>query len=345
MRKRLHRLLRVLDGTPAEWGRGQTLVEIAFIAPILIITFAGMVEIGWFASNYLALLDVSRNGARFGSMQSGDTSPLVWNDTASLASSDTVAAEVAGFWYVDPADPSQHQRRQARNCDGQLTGFYTAVGCMMIESMQPLPLRKDNSVDDIVISVFSLAQVNGRVLGSHRPFSDSGPQVVVVGRYPMNANECDVSMTAGNPVLQPHEPRDPFDVNENHRQDADPNGLTEIPGYDAIGSSVTNAEKQVGFAWFGHHVIQGTGCVGSDWTAQRVEEAMNLQNYVDGGDVQQRQMLPGQGLVLVEMFWQHELLLKIPVFSPVYSILGDRTTISVWAAFPMPSVEPVTPLR
>jgi hypothetical protein len=55
-----------------------------------------------------------------------------------------------------------------------------------------------------------------------------------------------------------------------------------------------------------------------------------------------RSVLPSQGIVLVELFWQHQMLLQLPVFNPVYDILGGTgsTTISVWAAFPLPSVEP-----
>jgi hypothetical protein len=49
--------------------------------------------------------------------------------------------------------------------------------------------------------------------------------------------------------------------------------------------------------------------------------------------------------VLVEMFWQHEMLLQFPVFNPVVAAFGGDETpqISVWAAFPMPSVEPNAP--
>ncbi|MBK8031963.1 MAG: hypothetical protein IPK17_21275 [Chloroflexi bacterium] len=44
---------------------------------------------------------------------------------------------------------------------------------------------------------------------------------------------------------------------------------------------------------------------------------------------------------MVEMFWQHRLLLNIPVLSPVFVAIGsERATISVWAAFPLPAVEP-----
>jgi hypothetical protein len=61
----------------------------------------------------------------------------------------------------------------------------------------------------------------------------------------------------------------------------------------------------------------------------------------------QRSTLPSEGLILVEMFWQHSLLLRNPVFNPVFNILNDPnnpngggTVISVWAAFPLPTTEP-----
>ncbi|MCL4254238.1 MAG: hypothetical protein KJ043_10720, partial [Anaerolineae bacterium] len=54
-----------------------------------------------------------------------------------------------------------------------------------------------------------------------------------------------------------------------------------------------------------------------------------------------RRYLADQGIVLVEVFWQHRLLLDIPIFSPIYNFLGnDRTTIYVWSAFPAPSAVP-----
>jgi hypothetical protein len=83
----------------------------------------------------------------------------------------------------------------------------------------------------------------------------------------------------------------------------------------------------------------------------RVEALMNLPQFpvpVPTTDpsylaraISARQSMPGQGLVLVELFWQHELLLKMPLLSPVFTAIGsERTTISVWAAFPLPSAEP-----
>jgi hypothetical protein len=58
-------------------------------------------------------------------------------------------------------------------------------------------------------------------------------------------------------------------------------------------------------------------------------------------DCDQREFMVNQGVVLVEIYWQHQLLLDIPVFSPIYNALNDdQTTIHVWSAFPAPTIEP-----
>jgi hypothetical protein len=79
-------------------------------------------------------------------------------------------------------------------------------------------------------------------------------------------------------------------------------------------------------------------CYGSEWTVAEVEQLINLPNF--SLTAPQRQTLPSQGMVLVEIFWQHNLLLQNPVFNPVFNALGTNTMISVWAAFPVPAAEP-----
>jgi len=75
------KIIQLLDGTPAVYGKrqsGQSVVELALITPILIILLAGLVEIGWFANNYLNLLDVTR-------LESGHVRPkLDWCDVGDL---------------------------------------------------------------------------------------------------------------------------------------------------------------------------------------------------------------------------------------------------------------------
>ncbi|MBN1139000.1 MAG: pilus assembly protein [Anaerolineae bacterium] len=46
--------------------RGQSLVEVALVLPLLVVLLAGLVEVVFFARNYLALLEATREGARIG---------------------------------------------------------------------------------------------------------------------------------------------------------------------------------------------------------------------------------------------------------------------------------------
>jgi hypothetical protein len=273
---------------------------------------------------------------------------------------------------------------------GNDVGFYNEIACLMIRSMSPLQFRDggwdgereffrpaDNDVDDIVVSAFAIELVRAPFLSPNaadRPLPTAPndvPQAVVVGRYPTNANECEVAQAGAgyNFNRSVFDNRDPFDYNNNGEWDHDELGAIpgfpsasqnpnqnykELPGIDLPGSNVASAEKQVGFVWRGNHQIEGTGCYGSEWTIREVEALVNLPNFnmqveVPGSnpnDAQReagtRSVLPSQGIVLVELFWQHQMLLQLPVFNPVYDILGGTgsTTISVWAAFPLPSVEP-----
>lgn len=387
MYKLVKTILHILDGTPAVYGKrqsGQSVVELALITPILIIMLAGLTEIGWFANNYLNLLDVTRAGARRATTFTDQLDPLQWDNTASL---------IPNAWIASPYEMPENttngmdtDRLRSRNydvstglCTETVTNFFDAIGfydsviCIMLRSMPPLVMDQTNEVDDIVISAFGLARVNPADndpndpggsdpawLGANRPIAADIPQMVVVSRYPPNANECDVTLnSSGTATLSPLEPRDPFDFNENNKIDVtslitgiDPSlqvineydevfGDVGYPGYDATGTTVANAEKHVGFSWFGQHVIPGTQCIGSEWTMNEIERLMNLPNFsldspYGAGDQSRREMLPNQGVVIVEMFWQHKLLLNLPFFTA----LGELPVISVWAAFPLPTVEP-----
>src|SRR5215468_6917447 len=89
MRRLLRKILQILDGSPAEYGRqrerGQSLIELAFVTPILIIMIAGIVEIGWYANNYIGLLEAAKVGARRGPFLNGDNAPQNFNINASIA--------------------------------------------------------------------------------------------------------------------------------------------------------------------------------------------------------------------------------------------------------------------
>ncbi|MBZ0292255.1 MAG: pilus assembly protein [Anaerolineae bacterium] len=376
MRRILKKIIEILDGTPAVYGkrqRGQSVVELALVTPLLIILLAGLAEIGYFAQNYLNLLEVSRVGARAGTVQQGATSPITWevNAATRAASADIPDAldEVAAYRNCDPSDTRA------------VIGFYNFLSCVMITSMDPMPFRdpirylvKDtnpvpNGIDEIVISAFAIQTVIPSELSASQraavdwPLDDPNlvrfgnlpsadePQAIVVGRYPANANECD--------ELNEREPFDWITDNTltfNGTEPLElvaltPQGTTQDPPVDLRGADPKVGEKFRGFVWNGQHVISNTtDCKGSEWSIKRIEQMVNLQGfdledgttYRPGDDL--RAFVPSQGIVLVEIFWEHETLSQYvglaPVLSPVFAILGEDVTVSVWSAFPLPTVEP-----
>jgi hypothetical protein len=370
MRRLLKTIIEILDGTPAVYGdrrRGQSVAELALVTPLLIILLMGLVEIGWFASNYISLLEVTRTGARYGTVQTGDFSPTEWNNNYSVFPPLQPAPPAPPIIYT----PDELIRAQARNCgdvlrDERFQGFFNLLTCVMLQSMDPLELRT-NGHDDMVVSTFALQAVKRsemQAVDTITPATNWTPsldksliatipqeerQVLVVGRWPVNANECNYD-AAGNPA-QDEDTRDPFDYIQDPAParnwkpldaalpDAENNRIYyELLGWDPFDTG--NPENQVGFVYYGQHFISNSNgkCTGSEWSDREVENLMNGVGF--SLTAVQRENLPNQGVVLVEVFWQHELLLKNPVFNPVFTILGNDTTIYVWSAFPVPAVEP-----
>jgi hypothetical protein len=375
------KIFQVLDGTPAVYGhhsRGQSLVELALVTPLLIVLLMGLAEIGWFANNYLILLETTRVGARYGAIQTGDTSPYLWPNAGSLipsfyASTSPEFVEAQNYRVCSNLDLKPETRR-----------FYNTIVCRMFDAMAPLEFRvpsdpsqpasatNGNGVDDIVVSAFQLQSLNPsdpNIPAAMRSTIDTvtglptdQQQVVVVGRFPTNANECTTDTATDKDT------RDPFNYinynvagytvgNRNYIVPSGPDVEANRLYYENLGDDST-AELQRGFAFTGQHIISatrnnaaGTKCYGSEWTIDRVEKLMNVSNFnlINNSpeSKNQRSVIPSEGLILVEMFWQHTLLLRNPVFNPVFNILNDPsnpngsgTIISVWAAFPLPSVEP-----
>lgn len=103
--------------------RGQSMLEMALITPVLILILAALVELGMLLNNYITILDAGREGARFGA--SGD--PMF--------------------------------RENNSDC-GTTLDYYMQIACLVEQSMAPLTM--DPTRDDVVISVFSIA--NGSVV-------------------------------------------------------------------------------------------------------------------------------------------------------------------------------------
>ena len=53
------------QAAPRVSGRGQSLVEMAIISPLLLLMFLGVMEVGWALRGYLVLLNVNREATRF----------------------------------------------------------------------------------------------------------------------------------------------------------------------------------------------------------------------------------------------------------------------------------------
>jgi hypothetical protein len=62
-------------------ARGQSIVEFALMAPILLILLSGLFEFGFMFSHYLAVLDAARNAARFSSDSMYSTTDGILNCT------------------------------------------------------------------------------------------------------------------------------------------------------------------------------------------------------------------------------------------------------------------------
>ena len=363
MRKLLRKIIEILDGTPAVYGkkqRGQSTLELALVSPLLVILLAGMVEIGWFARNYLILLEVTRVGARLGAVQQNETDPNNWDNLGSV-----LPVAYDGDFCADQgmaADCNEDWGNVYRSCafgDGQLgrEGFFNLIACNMMRSVDPLifgqffreEAGQDDTViypDDIVVSAFAIQAIDPDDVPSTSlsdaqfplPSGDGNLQAVVVGRYPTNANECTAL-----------DSRDPFNWILNPFRDPNASGRAKSPGdrndrdYMELEGSDDGNERQRGFSWFGVHQIEGSSCYGSEWSIDDVEDLMNLQQFNLAADGR-RDYLPSQGLVLTEMWWQHQAISQFlglsPVISPVFGMLGTDTVIEVWAAFPLPQVEP-----
>lgn len=197
----LKAVLRILDGAPRrdEQGqRGQSLIELAFITPLLIIMVVGIVEIGWYANHYLILLEVTRIGARAGAVVPPDLVPLMWTEQATihpvvyrdvLNTPEVRALLARGELGVPP------ETQLFRRCDSGRRGFYNYIVCTMLNSMDPLTLRGRRAdttddvgkvvydrfgqiqdvipfPDDIVVSVFSVQVVNN---GDHNAITFPSP--------------------------------------------------------------------------------------------------------------------------------------------------------------------------
>jgi Flp pilus assembly protein TadG len=122
MRKVIH--FTKIRGKPA---RGQSLLELALLFPLLLIIISGLVEFGFLLNDYLSLMDAARNSARFAS---------------------------DGFY-----SSSDNNHSCATTVD-----FFRQTACVAVQELsqeQPNVAIDPDEHDDIVISVFSILSGSG----------------------------------------------------------------------------------------------------------------------------------------------------------------------------------------
>lgn len=319
MRKPLRRTFRkaiaILDGRTSR-TRGQSLVELTLTMPILLLMLLGLVEIGWLANNYLTLLDATREAGRYGSVRDPNLWALGYETSYHLMDCDYNSPDNGNYgsthWdkYQQELTTSYPGPAIAGFTDGIETPglqFYDGVACSAITNILPLPFK--DQTDDVVVSVFSYAYF----ANDHR--------IRVVGRLPSRSNEC-------NDTEEPY------------------NAALYDPAYIPTQRDTGTNERRLGYFFRGNHITSDDpSCRGSEFTSAEVEDMLNrtlLDN--SGGAVtnpEVREMGAG-GMVLVEIFWQHDQLLGIPFFT----FFEDQFDIHVWSMFPNTAAEPAcAPLR
>jgi hypothetical protein len=121
---RLRRILASLRRLP----RGQGLVEVTLLLPVLLIVLSGLIEFGFMLNEYMAIQDATRNAARF--------------------SSD-------GLYYAIDAD---------HNCN-TTRDFYRQTACLVNRELSQerpeVKLNFGDGHDDVIVSAFSITAGSG----------------------------------------------------------------------------------------------------------------------------------------------------------------------------------------
>jgi hypothetical protein len=367
MQKTLAKFVNVLDGQPSG-TRGQSMVELALTAPMLILMIIAMAEVGFAANNFLILGDVVRSAGRqavnmsvttwpygearnFQRMDCNDTTLnppqnqpglyTLYGNTITVTDQRAIprGSHLSGLGYGDSNEATK--------------GFFDELACAITNGMSPLAfddgitgastVSNPNPKDDIVISVVNYRRMSldntldlgGGTVGSLLSGSIASygnAWVRVTGRWPLENRYCTSGGLGDN--------RDPFnyktadvrtDWNDNDNGDEGTgDDVTSVP--DRI---LTPGESQGvrGYVFTGRAVAPD-GCYGSTFTVQDVEARLNI-----AGTTFNPKAANG-AVVIIEIFWQHHP----PVFGPIFQgFTGNRAddpVLHVWAWFPVPNAEP-----
>jgi len=262
--------------------RGQSLVELAFIFPILLLMLAGLVEVGYYANNYLTVLDASREGARY----AADMNPkLPAMDTFNYATFEKDTLDLCNPAFGgDPDSDACTEAVMAEGCSE--TGYlYHKAACLVQASLYPLELDLSNENMDVVVSV--VAVISGTGIMS------------ITERLPAVDTDCTPDESG---FFQGTCPVDAFSCCEDECIWSWTDVVYEGTALDGTGKS------------------SGFTCA----------ELLSLLN--SGVNRTNRQ----NGFVIVEVYYEHEQLLNLPVFS---QILPDLIPVRAYSIMPVSAAE------
>jgi hypothetical protein len=158
---------------------GQSFVELAIVLPLLLFLLIGFVEIGAMIYNYLSLLDVAREAARF----AADRDPEVLN------------RDMINF----PLYPQGA-------CDDDALHYYLDTACVVIGTNFNKDITLDPVTDDIAISVFTID--NNEVVDRKPGLPDTDG---VWSLYSDNwTKNCDGTLDTLTPFFPQSPPNDPW---------------------------------------------------------------------------------------------------------------------------------------
>ncbi|MCC7205848.1 MAG: pilus assembly protein, partial [Anaerolineae bacterium] len=182
MHHRVQTIIDLLDGKP-RGGRGQSFIELAVTAPILVLMIMALAEIGFVANNYLILMDLVRESGRRGA----NLNPTLWNENQTRNYERLDCDTVPGVYNFDSSLQAQATPRRVPRgpsaAFGYSTvydnpaspedppfGYFDAVVCQGAFSMAPLEFEDQDwgpggmttppranlfTMNDIVVSAIS----------------------------------------------------------------------------------------------------------------------------------------------------------------------------------------------
>jgi hypothetical protein len=146
--------------------RGQSLVELTFVFPILLLMLAGLIEVGYYINNYLTVLDASREAARHAA-DLNPRSPYTDNFMMSNYDGNPVSEQNACGGAPGEVNGPDSPGCLDLGCD--VTGyFYHKAACLVETNMHPLSLDLSNPNVDVVITVVAVIKETEDLLITER---------------------------------------------------------------------------------------------------------------------------------------------------------------------------------